>query len=201
MTPKCSEVPRPSHRTESVGVIDHDPEPVFLLECGYLVEDSECSGHAEHSFGDQKHAAALCLSLGAGPCNHSFTVLDVVVTVFVFASDVQSDSVEKAGMVLCVIDYHVVTAHEGIDGGNYSLVSEVEFEGGFLLLESGETALKFLMKMSLACHHTASHRVGKSPACCSFSICLADFRVVCQTEIVVEAPAEHLLSVEFHVRT
>ena len=48
---------------------------------------------------------------------------------------------------------------------------------------------------------TTVDKLGETPAGGSLCISLADFRMICQTEVVVEAPAEDILSVEFHMRS
>ena len=50
----------------------------------------------------------------------------------------ETDSVKEAGVALCIIDNDVMTAGEGIYGGDDSLIAEVEEECIFLLLEIGE---------------------------------------------------------------
>ena len=94
-----------------------------------------------------------------------------------------------------------MTVHECINSRNYALVTEVEQECIFLLLEVGKLSLELLVKRGVAGHHTASHRIGKAPFCCSFCIYLSDLRMIGETQIVVETPAEYLLAVEYHVGT
>ena len=62
----------------------------------------------------------------------------------------ETDTVQQAGVSLCVIDYHVVTCCEGVDGRNYALVAEVEKEGVLLLLEVREHFLQLLVKGGVA---------------------------------------------------
>ena len=189
-----------THHTESVCVVDHDAELVFLLESCDLVEDSKSTCHAVHAFCDEEDSTTLLFSFLTCPCNDSLTILDVVMTIFILASYVESDTVKQTCMRLSIIHYHIVTAYERIDSRYDTLISEIELEGSFLLLESCKTAFKFLMEMGLSCHHSASHRVCKPPPGSCFSICLTDFRMICKTEVVVEAPAEYVLTVESHVR-
>ena len=100
-----------AHHAESVSIVNHDAELVFLLECCNLVEDSECSGHSEYTFCNEEDSATLIFSFFASPCKHSFAVLDVVVTELIFASHMQTYSVKKACMVFCVIHNDVMTAY------------------------------------------------------------------------------------------
>ena len=78
------------------------------------------------------------------------TILDIVVAVLVLAADVQTDTVQKAGMGLCIIHDDIVTCGKTIDCGDNSLIAEVEKEGILLLLEISEHLLKFLMESGMA---------------------------------------------------
>ena len=89
-----------AEQAETVGIIDEYAELIFLLEGGDLVENTHCSGHSEHAFGDEQHSAALFVSLGASPCKHLLAVFDVVVAEFVLLSHMQTDTVQQAGEAL-----------------------------------------------------------------------------------------------------
>ena len=188
-----------AHHTESVCIIDHDAELILLLECCDLVEDTEGTCHTEYALCDQEHSTTLGLRLCTCLCNHSLAVDDVVVAELVLASYMQTDTVKQTCMVFSIIYDNVVTAYQSVDRRHDSLITEVELEGSLFLLECSKAALQFLVEVGLSCHHPASHRVCKAPLCSGFSISLADFRMVCESEVVVETPAEHILTVELHI--
>ena len=190
-----------SEEAETVSIIYHYAEIVFLLESADLVEFAECAGHSIYAFGDEQHSAALFVSLGAGPCEHLLAVFDVVVAIFVFAAHVQTYAVHKAGVALCVIYDDVVTGGQSVYGREYALITEVEQECVLLLLEVGEDFFEFLVIAGVTGHHSGTHRIGKTPIGCTLRISFADLRMVCESKIVVETPVEHLLAVEDHVRT
>ena len=52
----------------------------------------------------------------------------------------------------------------------------------------------------MSSHHTGSHRIGQTILCSTFRISLAHFRMIGKSKIVVEAPIEHFLAVEHHMR-
>ena len=104
-------------------------------------------------------------------------------------------------MGLGIIYDNVVPVHEGVYGGNYTLVSEVEQEGILLLLEIGEFPLELLVEGSVAGHHAASHRVCEPPFRRCFRVGLPYFRMIGKPEIIVETPAEDFFPAEFHVRS
>ena len=112
----------------------------------------------------------------------------------------KTDTVKKASVVLCIVYDNIVTPYKCVDGRYNTLITEVEFESSLFLLELSQTAFELFVKVSLAGHHTATHRVGKTPACSCLGVDFADLGVVGQTEIVVETPAKDILSVELHVR-
>ena len=190
-----------THHAETVGVVDQDAEIVFLLEGCDLVEDAERAGHAIDAFGDQQHTAAVLFGFLAGAREDHLAVFDIVVAVFVLAAHVQADAVEQAGVALVVIDDHVVAAHERVDSRDNALVAEVEQEGVFLLLEVGQFAFEALVERGVTRQHAGTHRIGQAPAGGRFAVHLADFGMIGQSQVVVQAPAEDFLTLEAHVRT
>ena len=188
-----------AHDTETVRIVDQDAEFVFLLQRDDLVEDAQGAGHAVDAFGDQQHAAVVLLGFGAGAREDRFAVLDVVVAILVFAADVETDTVEQAGVALVVIDDHVVPAHQRVDGRDNALVAEVEEESVFLLLEVGQFAFEAFVERGMSGQHARTHRIREAPAGCGFTVDLADRRVVGQAQVVVEAPAENFLALEPHM--
>ena len=136
--------------SETMGIVNEYAEAVFLLEFDDLVENSHRTGHAEHTLGDKKHTSAAFLCFLAGSCENFLTILDIVVTILVLAADVQTDTVQKAGMGLCIIHDDIVACGKTIDCGDDSLIAEVEKEGILLLLEISEHLLKFLMESGMA---------------------------------------------------
>ena len=82
-----------------------------------------------------------------------------------------------------------------------ALISEIKLKSSLFLLESSKTAFKLFVQVCLACHHSAAHRISKTPFGGSFCIYLTDFRMICKSKIVIEAPAEDILAIEPHVWT
>ena len=174
-----------AEEAEAVGVVNQDTELVLLFEGYDLVEFAQCAGHTVHAFGNQQHAAAVLFRFCTGAGEHLVAVGHVVVTVFVFAADVQTDSVKQAGMALSIVHDNVVAGEKGVDSRDYSLISEVEEVSILLLLEVGENLLEFLVIAGMAGHHAGAHRIGKAPVGCTLCISLAHLGMVCQTEVVV----------------
>ena len=139
-----------TEKTESMSIVDHETESVFLLESSDLVEDTESTGHTIYTLSDEEHSAAVGISLSAGTCKNLLAIFDIVMTIFVFASYVETDTVEKTCMALCIVNDNVVTGCKSIDGGHDSLITEVIEESIFLLLELCEHFLKFLVISGVA---------------------------------------------------
>ena len=189
-----------THESESVGVIDHETERIFFLQGDDVAEDSHGAGHAEDSLGYDKDAAAILIGDSFRPLEHLLEIHYVVMTELVFFPDMETDSVKEAGVALCIIDNDVMTAGEGIYGGDDSLIAEVEEEGIFLLLEIGEHLFQPLMLAGVPRKHPRAHRISQAPFGCSLCIHPAYFGMVGQAEIVVQAPVEHRNPVESHMR-
>ena len=190
-----------AEEAEAVGIVDHEAEIVFCLECGDLVQDTHRAGHSVDALGDEEHSAAVLVGLLAGPGEDPFAVDDVVVAVFVLAAGVETDAVHEAGVALGVIDDDVVPVGDGVYGGDDALVAEVEEEGVLLLLEVGEHLLQLLVIPGMAGHHAGAHRICEAPLCGSLGVGLAHLGMVGQSKVVVEAPIEDFLAVEDHMGT
>ena len=93
-----------THNAKTVSVINHNTELVLLLECCDLIKDSKCAGHTEYSLGNKKHTTTTRFSLFTSLCQNSLAVVDVIMAEFVFASDVQTNTVKKTSVVFCIID-------------------------------------------------------------------------------------------------
>ena len=104
-----------AEQAETVGVIDEYAELIFLLEGGNLVENTHCSGHSEHAFGDEQHSAAILLRHLAGTCKYLLAVLDIVVAILVFLSHMETYTVEQTSVALGIIHDHVVAGSKRID--------------------------------------------------------------------------------------
>ncbi len=122
-------------------------------------------------------------------------------TELVVVTHVETDAVEQAGVGLRIVDNDVVAVHEGVNRRDDALIAEIEEEGILLLLEGGKPAFKFLMVLRMPGEHTAAHRIGKSPFLGRLCVGLADLRMICEPQVVVQGPVEHLDAVEFHVRS
>ena len=190
-----------THHAKAVCVINQEAEAIFLLERHNLVEDAQCAGHAEHTFGDNEYATALLFGDVAGACQHFLAVHDVVVTEFVFLADMQTDTVQQTSVCLGIIYNHVVTTNQRVDGGQNALVTEVKQERSLFLLERRQTTLHLFVQGRLTGHHTATHRISHAPLGGCLCIGLTHLRMVCQTEIVIQTPAQHFLAIKAHVRS
>src|SRR4030043_1543070 len=88
--------------------------------------------------------------------------------------------------------------NKGIDNGNHPLIPVIEQVGRFLFYKFGCHLFKFLMVGCVSRHHSCSHRISESVLCSVFCISFPYFRIVCQSEIIVQAPVKYFLSSEFH---
>ena len=189
-----------TQQAEAVGVVDEDAEFVFLLQGHQTVQLAQGAGHAEHALGDEEHAAAVLFGLGTGTCEDLFGIGQVVVAIFVFAADVQADTVQQAGMALGIVNDDVVARGEGIDRRDNALIAEVIQEGVLLLLEVGENLFQFLVITRVTGHHAGAHRIGKAPVRRRLGVGFAHLGVVGQAEVVVQGPVQHGDAVKGHVR-
>ena len=189
-----------SHHAETVGIVYHDAEIVFLLQFHNLVENAECAGHAVYAFSDKKHSAACLFTDFQSPLYGLLAFFYIVMRIHHALALVQAAAVDKARMGFRVVDNHIVTRAKRVDGGNDALIAEIEQERIFLLLEIGKLPFHALVQRSMAAHHTASHRIGQTPPCSSLSVHLPYFGMVRKAEVVVQAPTQDFLAVESHVR-
>ena len=179
-------------------VVNQDTELVFLLKGHYLVQNAESTGHTVYSLGNQQHTAAGLLADLESALDGLLALLDIIVRIHHPLAHVQTAAVDEAGMGLGVVNNHVVTVHKSIDSGYDALISEIEEESVLFLLKLGELSLQSLVKGRLPGHHPGAHGIGKTPAGRGLSVYLADLGMVGQSEIVVETPAENLMTVESH---
>ena len=112
---------------------------------------------------------------------------------------VEAESVDDAGVRLGVVDDHVARGQQAVDDRDHALVAEVEQEGILLADELGELTLQLFVVNGLSAHHAGAHRGGHSEFGGAFGIRLAHFGMVGQSEVVVQAPVEHLLAPENHM--
>ena len=179
-----------AHHSEAVRIIDEDAEVVFLLESHDLVQNTECSCHTVHSFGNQQHAAAGFLAYLESTLDSPLAFLDVVVRVYHPLAHVQTAAVDEAGVGLGVVHDNIVAGEQGVDSRDDTLIAEVEKECVLLLLELSQFSLESLVQGCLTGHHPGAHGISQSPTGCGLGVYLADLGMVGQSEIVVEAPAE-----------
>ena len=139
-----------SEKSESVSVIDHETEVVFLLEGCDLVENTERTCHTVNTLGNEENTAAVGISLSACTCKNLLAIFNIVVTILVLAADMQTDTVEQTCVALGVINDHIVTCGKSVNGRNDSLISEVVEISIFLLLELSEHLFKLLVVSGVA---------------------------------------------------
>ena len=87
-----------SHRTEPMGVVNQYAERIFLLELHYVGKMPELAGPAEHSLGDNQHAAALLVGQPAGMVKLFLEACHVVVAEGETLGEAQTHTVQNAGM-------------------------------------------------------------------------------------------------------
>ena len=114
---------------------------------------------------------------------------------------VQTQTVDNAGVRLGIIDDHIARSQQTVDDRDHALITEVEQEGILLTDELGELTLQPLVVNGLSAHHAGAHRGGHAELSGALGIRLAHLGMVCQSEVVVQAPVEHLLAPENHVGT
>ena len=127
-------------------VVNQDAELVFLLQCDYLVQNSESAGHTVHSLGNQQHTAAGLLADLESALDGLLALLDIVVRIHHPLAHVQTAAVNEAGMSLRVVHDNIVAGEQGVDSRDDALISEVEQESVLLLLEFRQFSLKSLMQ-------------------------------------------------------
>ena len=175
-----------TEQTESMSVVDKDAERIFLLESDDLIQLSERSGHAVNTLGDKQDTSTVLISFLTSAGKNLLAILHVVVAVLVFAADMETDTVKQASVALGVIDDDIVTACQGINRGDDTLVAEIVKERVLFLLEISEYLLQFLVITGVAGHHSGSHRISQSPVCRRLGVRLADLRMVGESKIVVK---------------
>ena len=190
-----------AHRTEAVRIVHQQAELEVLLQRHDLVEFAQVALHAEHPFGDDQHAAVLLLGQFGGVFELQTQRIHVVVAIDEALALVQTQAVDDAGMRLGVVNHHVAGSEQAVDDRQHALVAEVEQEGVLLADELGQLAFQPLVVFGLAAHHARSHRSRHAELGGAFGIGLAHLGMVGQSQVVVQAPVEHLLSPEHHVGT
>ncbi|MNS81574.1 hypothetical protein D3C72_1152880 [compost metagenome] len=113
---------------------------------------------------------------------------------------VKTDSVNDTRMRIYVIHYNIVFSHQGINDRYHSLVAEIQKISRLFHYEGSKLVFQLLVILGMSAHHTGTHRIGRSISCCCFRICLAYFRVVGQSQIIVKTPVQNILPVKFHSR-
>ena len=104
-------------------------------------------------------------------------------------------------MRLSVVDDHVARRQQAVDNRDHALITEVEQESVLLADELGQLAFELFVINGLTAHHAGAHRGRHTEFGCAFGVGLAHLRMVCQTEVVVQTPVEHLFAPENHVGT
>ena len=190
-----------AHRTEAVGVVYQQTELEILLQRHDLVEFAQIALHAEDTFGNHEHAAVLLLGEVRGMLQLETQRIHVVVSVHETLALVQTQTVDNAGMRLGVVDDHVARRQQAVDNRDHALITEVEQESVLLADELGQLAFELFVINGLTAHHAGAHRGRHTEFGCAFGVGLAHLRMVCQTEVVVQTPVEHLFAPENHVGT
>ena len=190
-----------AHRTEAVRVVHQQTELEILLQRHDLVEFAQIALHAEDTFGNHEHAALLLLGEVRGMLQLETQRIHVVVSVHETLALVQTQTVDNAGMRLGVVDDHVARRQQAVDNRDHALITEVEQESVLLADELGQLAFELFVINGLTAHHTGAHRGRHTEFGCAFGVGLAHLRMVCQTEVVVQTPVEHLFAPENHVGT
>ena len=162
-----------THYAESVCIVNHETERILLLQRHNLVENTQRTGHTEHTFRDYEYATALFVCNLASASEHFLAIDDIVVTEFELLADMQTYTVQQARMRLCVIDYYIMAAYERINRGQYTLISEVEQERSLFLFERSKATLHLLVQGRLTGHHTTTHWISHTPLRSRFGIRLA----------------------------
>ena len=114
---------------------------------------------------------------------------------------VQAQSVDDAGVRLGIVDDHVAGGQQAVDDRDHALVTEIEQEGILLADKRSQFTLQTLVVNGLSAHHAGAHRGRHTELRSAFGVGLAHLGVVGQSEVIVQAPVEHLLAPENHVGT
>ena len=190
-----------THNAHTVGIVDQDAEVELLLQSHNLVQRTQVAFHTIHTLGGHQNAAALLLGQRRGLGQLLAKALDVVVLIFETLGTRHAETVDQAGVSLAVVDDDVAQADDGVEDANLSLIAEVEQVAVLLVRILAQHRLNLLVQSGMAAHHTGTHRIGQAPAAGTLLVGGAHLRVVGQTQIVVQAPVQHLLAVERHLGT
>ena len=111
-----STAPVGTHHAEAVGVVDENAEAVFLLQGNDAGEVAKRTCHTINALSDDKDAAARLSHHFRGDLQLLLKVFHIVVAVFVLVADMETDTIEQAGVSLVVVNNHVVRIDQSVDG-------------------------------------------------------------------------------------
>ena len=114
---------------------------------------------------------------------------------------VHTQTIDDASVALGVVNHYIARREQAVDNRNHTLITEVQQEGILLAHELCELTLQLLVILGLTTHHTCTHRSCHTKLLGTSRVGLAHLGVVSQTEVVVQAPVEHCLTAETHMRT
>ena len=189
-----------THRTEAVSVINQQTERELALQSHDLVQLTQITLHTEYTLGDNQHAAILRLSQLGSVAQLQAQAVHIVMTKYETLALVHTQTVDDTSVSLSVINHNVAGSQQTVDDRHHTLITEVEQECVLLTNESGQLALQLLVINGLTAHHTCTHRSSHTEVDSALSVSLAHLGVVSQTEVVVQAPVQNLLTAELHMR-
>ena len=184
-----------------MGIVHQQTELEILLRANDHVEEAQIALHAEHTLGNDQHAALLLLGQLRSMTQLQTQRLLVVVGIGKALAVVHAQTVDDAGVALLVVDHHVARREQAVDDRDHALIAEVQQESILLADELGQLALQLLVILGLTRHHAGTHRRSHAILGACLGVGLTHLGMIGQSEIVVKAPIQNLLAAENHVRT
>ena len=101
-------------------------------------------------------------------------------------------------MAFRIIYDHIMTAAQYINKAYHSLVTIIQKDGIFFHFKFSQFCFQLFMVITVSTHHTGTHGAGKAKFGCGFCILFSYFRMIGQTEIIIQTPYDHFLATEYH---
>src|SRR5689334_17396769 len=111
---------------------------------------------------------------------------------------VKAKTIYNAGMAFCIINNYVMTAAKHIYQTHHSLVTIIKQDGIFFTFKSCKLCFQLFMVIAVPTHHACTHWKRETKIPCTIRICFSYFGVVCQPQVIIQAPNDHFLATKTH---
>src|SRR5689334_1099281 len=108
--------------------------------------------------------------------------------IYITVTRMQAETIDNAGMALGIIHDHIVAAAKRIDSAHHTLIAIVKEHCIFLSYEFSQLMFKLLMVCRVPAHHAGAHWGSQSILCSCLCVSLANFRMISQAQVIVQAP-------------